>query len=282
MYLTVDIGGTKTLIALFDARHHIIKSTKFPTAHDQSEFLNTFFNHMRDYLFASPVNVVVAVAGVVKNNRPTWFGNLPWQNPPLFETIKKLFTCPVFFINDADSATLYESHFYSGKSIYLTFSTGVGGGIATAPKTLTSRSRLASLTPASRTFEPGHKIYIWQGQPREWEDIASANTIRLAYNDRPVTTLKSKDAFFDIANRIAIGLIPIIAEHQPDTIIIGGPLSLNLKKWRLPLKIILRDSLPKNLPLPKIRRAKKPNLCVSYGACLYGEQQARVQGAKSV
>ena len=275
MYLTVDIGGTKTFIALFDARHRIVKSVKFPTDHDQGKFLNTFFNHIQDYLSANPTNIVVAVAGVIKDNRPTWFGNLPWHNPPLFETIKKLFTCPVFFINDADSATLYESHFYSGKSIYLTFSTGIGGGIATTPKTLTSKKRIATLAPESANFEPGHKIYIWQNRPCEWEDIASANAVRKAYGDRPVTSLHGKSTYFDIASRVAVGLTTIILDHQPDTIIMGGPLALTLKKWRMPLKMILRDSLPGNLPLPKIRQAKKPNLCVSYGACLYGELKSK-------
>ena len=275
MYLTVDIGGTKTFIALFDSRHHIVKCVKFPTNQNQDDFLNTFFTHLQDYQYVQPVNVVVAVAGVIKNNRPSWFGNLDWHNPPLHETIKKLFTCPVFFINDADSATLYESHFYPGKSIYLTFSTGIGGGIATAPKTLTARSRFATLTPESANFEPGHKIYIWNGQPCEWEDIASAGAIRHFYDNRPVTTLRGRATFFDIANRVAVGLRDVILGHQPDVIIVGGPLALTLKKWHLPLKIILRESLPANVPLPKITRAKKPNFCVSYGACLYGEQKAR-------
>lgn len=306
MYLTVDIGGTKTLIALFDARRRLVKSAKFPTPSDQAEFLNTFFTHLQDYLFAQPVNIIVAVAGVVKNNRPTWFGNLPWHNPPLFETIKKLFNCPVFFLNDADAATLYEAHFYSGKSIYLTFSTGIGGGIAitstqhpinntnttsqsTAVPTahplknsgsslsfpLLHHARVSTLTDNSATFEPGHEIYTWQGQPMEWEDIASANAIRLAYGDRPVTSIRGKSAYLDIANRVALGLAPIILKHQPNTIIFGGPLALTYKKWRLPLKKILKEALPANASLPKIRCAKKPNLCVSYGACYFGEQKAR-------
>ncbi len=279
MYLTVDIGGTKTFIALFDSRHHIIRCVKFPTDQDQTNFLNTFFTQLQNYQDANPLNIVVAVAGVIKNNQPSWFGNLPWDNPPLLETIKKLFTCPVFFINDADSATIYESHFYAGKSIYLTFSTGIGGGIATAPKSLTSRTRIATLTPESATFEPGHKIYIWQGQPCEWEDIAAASAIRHSYNDRPVTSLRGRATYFDIANRVAIGLQAIILEHQPDTIIIGGPLALTLKKWRMPLKMILRDSLPSNISLPKITCAKKPNSCVSFGACLYGEQKSHEKTA---
>ncbi len=276
MYLTIDIGGTKTLIALFNSRRHIVKQDKFPTDHDQATFLNTFFTHLQDFTFVQPTNIVVAVAGVIKNNRPTWFGNLPWNKPPLTETIKKLFSCPVFFINDADSATFYESHFYPGKSIYLTFSTGIGGGIAYTTRSLEPHRRRTALLPESADFEPGHKIYPWQDHPCEWEDIASANAIRTVYNNRPVTTLRGKKTNLDIARRVALGLIDIVTDHQPDTIIIGGPLSLTLKHWRTPVKRILRASTPVQLPLPRIRQAKRPTASVSYGACLYGERQAKI------
>ncbi len=275
MYLTVDIGGTKTLIALFDGRRRIIKQDKFPTDHDQATFLNTFFNHLQAFANTQPVNIIIAVAGVIKNNRPTWFGNLPWNEPPLEEVVKKLFSCPVFFINDADSATFYESHFYPGKSIYLTFSTGIGGGIAYTTRSLDPRRRRTTLLPESSIFEPGHKIYPWQDHPCEWEDIASANAIRIAYNDRPVTTLRGKKANLDIARRVSLGLIDIVTDYQPDTIIIGGPLSLTIKNWRTAVKRILSVTVPIQLPLPRIRQAKRPTASVSYGACLYGEYQAK-------
>lgn len=283
MYLTVDIGGTKTFIALFDARGRIVKSDKFPTDHNLDVFLDTFFEHLqhfRDFCVqlqnssnasSSPTApdtcavircAVIAIAGIVKDNRPTRFGNLPWQNPPLGKTIKNLFNCPIFFLNDADAACFYESNFYTGKSIYLTFSTGIGGGIATTKMTLDS---------ASATFEPGHKKYNFNGKLLEWEDFAAASAIKKAYGNRDVTSLSGKSTYLDIALRVSAGLVDIINDYHPDTVIIGGPLSLNLKKWRQPLKIILKSNLKTGQKLPKIRRAKRPNLCVSYGAYLYGK-----------
>ena len=267
MYLTIDIGGTKTFIALFDARGRILKSDKFPTDHDLDTFLNTFFEHLKPFSNTSPVNIAIAVAGVVKNNRPVWFGNLPWQNPPLEKPLKNLFTCPIYFLNDADSAAFYEANFYSGKTIYLTFSTGIGGGIASRD------NKVVRLDPASSDFEPGHKKYDFEGKNLEWEDFAAASSIRKAYGDRKVTSLKEKSAFLDIALRVALGLVDIINEYRPDTIVFGGPLALIFRKWRLPLKIVLKNIL-NDKKLPKLRRAKKPDLCVSYGAYYYGVQKA--------
>ncbi|MBR0479944.1 ROK family protein [Candidatus Saccharibacteria bacterium] len=39
MYLAVDIGGTKTLIALFSRRGRVIRRVKFKTAQKAEEFL---------------------------------------------------------------------------------------------------------------------------------------------------------------------------------------------------------------------------------------------------
>ena len=294
MYLTVDIGGTKTFIALFDARGHIVKADKFPTDHNLNAFLNTFFNHLEPFQNPAPTNIVVAVAGLVKNNHPTWFGNLPWQKPPLEKTIKKLFNCPIFFLNDADLACYYEAHFYQGKTIYLTFSTGIGGGIATTKKLSNPKKSTKPghkifiqkpdyqtvLNSASATFEPGHQTYNFNGKMLEWEDFAAASAIKKAYDNRDVTSLSSKSALLDIALRVSVGLIDIINEHHPDTIVLGGPLALTYKKWRLPLKIILKTSLEKNQKAPKIHRAKRPNLCVSYGAYLYGKNLAKNRGSR--
>lgn len=294
MYLTIDIGGTKTFIALFDARGRIVRSDKFLTDHNLDAFMNNFFTHLDSFSDVMPKSVIVAVAGIVKNNCPTTFGNLPWKKPPLEKVIKNLFNCPILFINDADAATLFESKFYSGKSIYLTFSTGIGGGIAmveksphqtppssplfpasplaSAPLQISVGKSLIRLDPASPTFEPGHEKYNFNGETLEWEDFAAASAIRKAYDDRDVTSLRSKSTSFDIASRLSYGLIDVISEHRPDVVIFGGPLAKTFRRWRLPLKIILKDRLPKNTKLPKLRRAKRPDLCVSYGAYLLGKE----------
>ena len=264
MYLTIDIGGTKTFIALFDDSGNIVESLKFPTDRDEKTFLNKLFIHLEQMRIPeNPRNIVVAIPGLVENNSPKWFGNLPWQNPPIAETLKKLYTSPAYFKNDADLATLYESQFYSGKLIYLTFSTGIGGGLA-------ENGRLET---TSAKFEPGHKIYTFDGQPLEWEDIASAKALISALNVEKVTSVIFPRKLNEIARRVSIGLAPLIREYRPETIVFGGPLGLILPRFRFRLYYRLKQSLSENIPLPRLRKAKNPTRSVSYGAYLYGRKK---------
>lgn len=265
MYLSIDIGGTKTLIACLDQRGRVSRRDKFPTPNSLDEFLNKLFIHLEPYRSLSPNNIIVAVPGIVKNNCPLSLGNRPdWHNPPLNDVINKLFSCPIYFENDASLGAVYESSFYSGRSIYLTFSTGVGGGIA---------NRGVLENPVSADFEPGHRLYEWQGEQLEWEDIASCKALEARYGAR-ATSLRSRDKYADIAARILVGLVDIIEENRPNTIIIGGPLAKLYRHYSRPLKKLLKDAF-KDAPekLPKLKPAHSPTEAVTRGMYLYAKQR---------
>ena len=159
-----------------------------------------------------------------------------------------------FFVNDASLATLYEGYRLSGRTIFLTFSTGIGGGIVEKNRIL----------PESSKLEPGHKMYFYDGKIKEWEDIASANAIEGAFHVDYATDIRKKDDLIDVANRIALGLPDIIKEYHPDTIILGGPMG---KIFKLYAKY-----LPADLGV-KLRRPKRPNESVIYGCYLYSKQK---------
>src|SRR5256712_6590243 len=59
--------------------------------------------------------------------------NLPWKNVPLTEMLSRATKAKVFLANDADMAGLGEFHHGAGRGtrnmIYITWSTGVGGGL---------------------------------------------------------------------------------------------------------------------------------------------------------
>jgi len=60
--------------------------------------------------------------------------NLPgWRNTPLADIIRKNFAAKVYIIHDANASALGELYFGAGKGarnmVYMTVSTGVGGGI---------------------------------------------------------------------------------------------------------------------------------------------------------
>ena len=256
MYLGIDIGGTKTLIALFTRRGRIIRRKKFRTPQGSNTFIRELENNLAVFTKYKVRSVVVAIPGVVQKNYSVKFGNRKWDDINIFTPVKNLFDCSIWFENDANLAVLFESYRLPGKTVFLTFSTGIGGGVAEKNQIL----------PESNKFEPGHKLYQYNGQVKEWEDIAAASAIENYYHVDRATNLRKKPVLEDIAKRIYLGLPDIVKEYHPDTIILGGPMG---KIFRLYVKY-----LPCDLGV-KFRRPKRPNESVIYGCYLYAKQKER-------
>ena len=256
MYLGIDIGGTKTLIALFTRRGRIIRRKKFRTPQGSNTFIRELENNLAVFTKYKVRSVVVAIPGVVQKNYSVKFGNRKWDDINIFTPVKNLFDCSIWFENDANLAVLFESYRLPGKTVFLTFSTGIGGGVAEKNHIL----------PESNQFEPGHKLYQYKEQVKEWEDIAAASAIENYYHVDRATNLRKKPVLEDIAKRIYLGLPDIVKEYHPDTIILGGPMG---KIFRLYVKY-----LPCDLGV-KFRRPKRPNESVIYGCYLYAKQKER-------
>lgn len=261
MYLAIDIGGTKTLIALFNRRGRIIKKFKFKTPLKQTEFLAILESSLIPFSvkYSKKIsNIAIAIPGIVEKNIAVKFGNRPWKNLDIASRIKKLFTCPIYLENDANLATIYESSFHKGLSLYLTFSTGIGGGLA----------RQSILARNSSDLEPGHTIYTWQNLPTEWEDIASCAAIGKDYNCE-ATSVRGEKAYDDIAYRVALGLPDLIQKYHPDCIIIGGPLGKLFPHFKTQLRYNIRVLIPKAKSFPRIVAAERPKESVVYGSFLF-------------
>ncbi len=253
MYLAIDIGGTKTLIALFSKRGRVIRRRKFKTAQGSNTFIRELEYNLKDFKNPRIKGVVVAIPGLVQKNYSVKFGNRKWDDIDLITPLKNLFECPIWFENDANLAVLYESFRLPGKTVFLTFSTGIGGGVAEHNRIL----------PESDSFEPGHKMYWYDGRVREWEDIAAASAIENHYHVDYATNLRKKEVLEDVAKRIALGLPDIVKEYHPDNIILGGPMG---KIFRLYSKYLPDLGV-------KYRRPKRPNESVIYGCYRYAKQK---------
>lgn len=257
MYLSVDVGGTKTLIALFSEHGRVLRRRKFQTAYGSRTFIRDLTSALEEFRHRRLKSVVVAVPGIVHKNCSVSFGNRNWGDIDIYTPIKNLFNCEVFLENDASLAALYEGRGLPGKVIFLTFSTGIGGGIVSDDKIL----------PESSKFEPGHRKYLFHGKMLEWEDIASGHALANAYHVERIertTFLRNKSALEDIARRIGLGLPDVIREHKPDTIILGGPLG---KVFGL-----YRRFLPDDLGV-ELRRPKRPHESVIYGCYLFAKER---------
>ena len=252
MYLAIDIGGTKTLIALFSRRGRVIRRFKFKTAKEADNFICDLRQYLLPFQKYKIQAITVAIPGLVQKNYSVKFGNRKWDEIDIFTPINELFNCPIFFENDASLATLYESQRLKGRTVFLTFSTGIGGGVA----------EKGAILPESSKFEPGHQVYEFDGIRAEWEDIAAASAIEKRFKVEYATDIRDKRALEEIGRRIYLGLPDIVAKYKPKNIIIGGPMG---KIFKLYVKYI-----------PKIsgvvyRRPKRPLESVIYGCYLYAK-----------
>lgn len=266
MYLVIDIGGTKTLIAAFNSRGRIIKKFRFKTLNDRQTFLATLESALIPFSIRHRTTieqVVVAIPGLIENNVATKFGNRPWKNLNLEKRLQHLFNCKITLENDANLATVYETHRRSGLGLYLTFSTGIGGGLA-------RRGRLAKNSSA---VEPGHTTYIWNEKQLEWEDIASCAAIGAAYGCQ-ATSVRGQTAYEDIAARVALGLPEVIQKYHPDYIVIGGPLAKLFRHFIKPLRQNLHRLLP-GRKLPRLVSARRPKESVIYGGYLFAKTSVK-------
>ena len=151
----VDLGGTQIRAALADAQGEIIQRVSRPTMADEGleAVLGRIEESIRQVLPAD-IGQVSAVGVAAPGPLDPWRGivreapNLPgWENVPLKDLMEAEFGLPVVVGNDANLAALAEQRFGAGQGvadlIYITVSTGIGGGVIVDNKLLLGAQGLA-------------------------------------------------------------------------------------------------------------------------------------------
>ncbi len=139
----VDLGGTKILTVLADHSGRVLARVKVPTGarHGQDYVINTIVDSVNEVMRQSGAlpGVVRAVGvgapGPLDQDRGIVFlaPNLGWRDVPLGALLGDRLGLPVWLENDANLAALGEHFCGAGRGekhmVYITVSTGVGGGI---------------------------------------------------------------------------------------------------------------------------------------------------------
>ncbi|MDM8000691.1 MAG: ROK family protein [Dehalococcoidia bacterium] len=142
--LAVDLGGTKIVTALITPQGRILSREYSPTLAEEGvddvirRILTTATTLVKnaDLPYSSLSGIAIAAAGAIDTEKGvvTDSPNLPgWHNIPLKARIEQATGARTFVLNDATAAALGEHRFGAGRGvnnlIYLTVSTGIGGGI---------------------------------------------------------------------------------------------------------------------------------------------------------
>ena len=166
--LAIDLGATSFRVAVVDRRGNIASRHRADTnTHEgQQRVLARLSEAGRLVMDQAPNRRVVAVSVAAPGTVDPTQGvlitppNLPnWRNVPLKKVMEGEFGMPVLVNNDATLAALGEHQFGAGRGrkhmVYLTWSTGIGGGGIVDGALLLGAKGLAG--------EPGHMIMEPEG-----------------------------------------------------------------------------------------------------------------------
>jgi predicted NBD/HSP70 family sugar kinase len=260
MYLGIDVGGTKTLVATLNNEGVITEKVKFLTPRTYHEFLvelKTALGNLKVQDFKAggvgiPATIIDREHGIGRR-----FGNLPWRDVPMLADVERIAHCPFVLENDTKMAGLSEAMLLKTKYsrvLYVTVSTGVGFALVVDD----------IIDPnigdgGGRTMLLEHR-----GKMVPWEDFASGRAIVERYHKKAFE-IQDEAIWRKISRDIAQGLIELIAVTEPEVIVIGGGvgtyferfgklLDQELKKYHLPI-----------VPIPPLRGAQRAEEAVVYG-----------------
>lgn len=149
-YLGVDLGGTKILTALADKEGKLLARANIPTEADKGQEvilknINVTIEQVIEKAEVSKQDIAqigIGSPGPLNSKEGIIYetANLPWKNVRLVDIMEEKTGLPVRLENDANAAALGEKWFGSGKDvdnmIYVTVSTGIGGGVIIERKIL--------------------------------------------------------------------------------------------------------------------------------------------------
>lgn len=261
MYLAVDIGGTKTLVALLSEDGQIAVQRRFATNPDYQQFLQELETNFKELPPAeSRLLGCVGVPGLL--NRETGvvqaLGNLPWRDQPIRNDIAAICQAELIIENDARLGGLSEAQLVKDryqKVLFATVSTGIGGAFIDQGRIVT----------ALQDTEMGKMPLLMDGAFTAWEDFASGRSI-VERLHKQVADISDPADWQTIGQHLAYGLAVVCSITQPDAIILGGSVGTRADQYDEVIAKFLAEHLHPVVRQPQaIMPAQRPDEAVIYG-----------------
>jgi glucokinase len=186
-YLGIDIGGTKCAVLAGTGEMKILEKISFPTQTPKGpdHAVNLLLRNASDIVEKLGPKQLKAIGiscggpldskkGIVQSPP-----NLPgWDNIHIVKMFNDRFNVPAYLQNDANACALAEWKFGAGKGtenmIFLTFGTGMGGGIIINGKLYSGTNDLAGEVGHMRLADDGPEAY---GKKGSFEGFCSGTGI---------------------------------------------------------------------------------------------------------
>jgi glucokinase len=278
MYLVIDVGGTKTLVGLFNDSGDIVKSEKIPTPKDYEQFIINLGKIIEKFTTKNSTlkSCCIAIPGLINRSNGTVhaLGNLPWKDVPVARDLSKFLgpASKITLENDARLAGLAEANVirYSHQNVlYLTISTGIGGALIRDNK----------IVKALEDTEMGHMGLEYDNKIQDWEDFASGRWVVKTFGHKASEITDPKE-WDQLGLNIAKGVAIICSVLQPQAIIFGGGVGQYADKFSDVISEYLLENLHPVIKQPQaLLAASYPDDAVIRGGYLLLKQKERANAS---
>ncbi len=307
-YLAIDFGGTRSRAALFDRDLRLIRRAETLSRVSDGpeivlerlialgETLTNEDDNLASICIAAPGPLDTAAGVIIKAE------TLPgWSQVPIAETLSRAFGgLPASVENDANLGALAEYHLGAGGGadpmIYLTISTGIGGGAIINGELFNGFS--------GHAIEPGHmRFTLPAGGIRRWEELASGTALgelarrQLKAGAKPSALREIEaidgqavgeaalagdtfalDCLRQAGTWLGLGLVNLLHIFNPAAIVLGGSvmnlgeLILDPARQVIAEQILFEGFLPEDL----LRPARFDDDVCLVGAALHARHNAKL------
>jgi glucokinase len=275
MLIGIDLGGTKIAACLATPDGKIITDVNIPTEAQkgQQQVIDNIKKAVANLIRGAGKKVTcigIGVPGPILYEKGIVIEppNLPgWKKVNLKKILEKEFKVPVCLDNDANCAALAEAYFGAGKKarhfIYMTISTGIGGGIIIDRKlyrgAIGAAGEFGHMVIDSKGFRCGcGNIGCLEalGSGTAIKKRAGMDAISVELSARQGDK-KAQKVIAETAHYLAVGIANLVNIFNPELVVLGGGVS---KMRELLLNPIRKEFKEYALTLPaksvKIVRAK--------------------------
>ncbi len=261
-FVGVDLGGTQIRVILRDADGNIVsRASALTQASDgQEQVIARIIETVRQAVGATPWGAIQGIGIGVPGPVDPWTGvvlqapNLPgWRDVPIRAIVQSAFGVPVEVGNDANLAALGEHMYGAGVGvanlIYVTISTGIGGGIIADGKLLLGAKGLAgefghqTLVPDGPLCGCGNRgclealgsgtaiarmarEAVTRGQGQKLLELAQGSVealdARIVASAARAGDAVAQDILRCAATYVGIGLANVVNILNPELIVLGG------------------------------------------------------------
>jgi predicted NBD/HSP70 family sugar kinase len=259
----LDIGGTKIMVASADREGNILRRVRTGT----SASLETDVENIHRMISEVAAGEEILGMGAAIGGPLDWEQGIvsplhqpAWRNVPLKEIMETRWGCPFHVDVDTNVAALGEYRWggiSAGRFLYLTLSTGMGGGFLIDGKIYRgqndSHPEVGHQSIHFRCSNPS-AVQCECGAPDCLESLISGNGIRRIYG-KPAERLSAEE-WEEVTYNLGQGLRNLAALYAPEIIRIGGGVAVGGGESFIDAARAVMEEHLKLVPAPQVELSR--------------------------